>query len=287
MIETASQRELMAGKTVIITGANGGIGKQTALDLAQRGARIVLAGRDSEKSVAACEELAAAVPEALFEMRVLDLGSFASIHRFAEKAVQELERIDVLLNNAGTMPNQLELTEQGFEAQIGVNYLGHYLLTRLLLPKLRAGAKARIVHVSSMLHARGEIDFDNFKGEKGYKAFDAYYQSKLANLIFSNELARRLEGTAVSSNALHPGGIRTDIMRHSNFVVRFATWLIFKPVSEGAKTSVMLASDPDLADVSGCYFDGGREKTPATKALDRGLAEELWERSAEMVGLED
>lgn len=287
MEASEAPRDFIRGKTVIITGANSGIGKQTALELAQRGARIVLAGRDSQKSRAAFEELEAAVPGAHFETRVLDLASFDSIHRFAESATTELEAIDVLLNNAGTMPNRLELTEQGFEAQIGVNHLGHYLLTRLLLPKLRARERARIVHVSSMLHARGDIDFDNFRGEKAYKPFDAYYQSKLAIVLFSNELARRLEGSGVTSNALHPGGIRTDIMRHNNALIRFATRLIFKPVSEGSKTPVMLVSDPELATVSGRYFDGGREKAPARKALDRDLAGQLWKRSAEWVGFED
>jgi len=286
MAKATAQHQFISGKTVIITGANSGIGKQTALDLAQRGARIVLAGRDSPKSRAAYDELVAAVPGAHFELRALDLGSFDSIRGFAEMAAEELEKIDVLLNNAGTMPSRLELTEEGFEAQIGVNYLGHYLLTRLLLPKLQAGGPARVIHVSSMLHSRGDIDFDNFRGEKGYKAFDAYYQSKLANLLFSNELARRLEGSGVTSNALHPGGIRTDIMRHSNILIRLATSLIFKPVSEGAKTPVMLASDPDLGAISGRYFDDGKEKSPASRALDLELAKKLWERSARWVGLD-
>ena len=287
MTTSVSAGRAIAGKTIIITGANSGIGKQTALELARRGARVVLAVRDSRKSEAALQELSTTVPEARFELRPLDLASFDSIQHFSREATRELETIDVLLNNAGTMPNKLELTEQGFEAQIGVNHLGHYLLTRLLLPKLQVGKRARIVHVSSMLHTRGEIDFDNFRGQKGYRAFDAYYQSKLANVIFSNELARRLQGTALTSNALHPGGIRTDIMRHSNFLVRLATRLIFKPVTEGAKTSVMLASDPELASVSGRYFDDGQEKAPAPKALSREVAMELWERSAEMVGLGD
>jgi len=281
-----TQSEFIAGKTVVITGANGGIGKQTALELARRGAGIVLAVRDSPKSRVACEELRSAVPSAHFEVRALDLASFDSIRGFAERLAGDFECIDVLINNAGTMPARLELTQEGFEAQIGVNYLGHYLLTRLLLSQLLASDVSRVIHVSSMLHARGDIDFDSFRGERAYKSFDAYYQSKLANVLFSNELARRFAGAGLSSNALHPGGIRTDIMRHSNFVIRLATRLIFKPVSEGAKTPVMLASSQDLAGVSGRYFDDCKEKTPGARALDGELAAELWERSAAWVGLD-
>ncbi|MCH2172009.1 SDR family oxidoreductase [Myxococcota bacterium] len=276
----------MIGKTVIITGANSGIGKQTALELARSGARIVLAGRESPKSQAAHEELLAAAPGAQLELRALDLSSFESIRNFTGGIARDIDRIDVLLNNAGTMPKRLQLTADGFEAQIGINHLGHYLLTRLLLPKLQAGHEARIIHVSSMLHTRGDIDFENFRGQKGYKTFDAYYQSKLANVLFSNELARRLEGSQVTSNALHPGGIQTDIMRDNNFLIRWITRLMFKPVTEGAKTSVMLASDPELAGVSGRYFDQCEEKPPGGKALDPELADRLWKHSAELVGMD-
>ena len=285
METSAGLHGVMNDKTVIITGANGGIGKQTALELARRGARIILACRESPKSQAAHEELLATVPSARLELRALDLSSFESIRNFAGEISRDIDRIDVLLNNAGIMPKQLQMTEDGFEAQIGVNHLGHYLLTRLLLPKLQAGNEARIIHVSSMLHTRGNIDFENFRGEKGYKTFDAYYQSKLANILFSNELARRLEGSPVTSNALHPGGIQTDIMRDNNFLIRWVTRMMFKPVTEGAKTSVMLASDPEFASVSGRYFDQCEEKPPGAKALDPELAGLLWKRSAELVGM--
>jgi NAD(P)-dependent dehydrogenase (short-subunit alcohol dehydrogenase family) len=276
----------MTGKTVVITGANSGIGKQTALELGQRGAHVVMAGRDSEKSRRARDELAVEAPAGRFELRALDLASFADVRRFATDALEELEHIGVLLNNAGTVPTRLQLTEDGFEAQIGVNHLGHYLLTRLLLPKLQEGDGGRIVHVSSILHAKGEIDFDNFRGEKGYKPLPAYYQSKLANVLFSNELARRLEGTSVTSNALHPGGIRTGIMRHSNLLIRAVTHVKFKPVTEGAHTSVMLASDPALAGVSGRYYDQGVERPCASRARDTALAAQLWKHSAELCGLD-
>jgi len=276
----------MDGKTVVLTGANTGIGRQTTLELARRGAHVVMACRSASRGEAARAEIeAASGSRGRLEVRELDLASFAAIRAFADKACADLPRIDVLVNNAGIFPQKLAKTEDGFESQIGVNYLGPFLLTSLLLDRLRASAPARIVHLTSMLHAKGSLDFESFRGEKPYKASAAYNQSKLANLVFSNELARRLEGSGVTSNAVHPGGIATDITRDLPWIARKAVGLMFKSVEEGARGPVMLAADPELADANGRYWAETREKTPSEDARDPELAARLWEWSERACGL--
>ncbi len=278
----------MDGKTVVLTGANTGIGKQTTLELARRGAHVVMACRSVEKGEAARAAIeAAAGGRGRLEVREVDLSSFASIRAFAEKANADLARIDVLVNNAGIFPQKLAKTAEGFESQMGVNHFGSFLLTNLLLDKLKASAPARIVHLTSMLHAKGCIDFESFRGEKPYKASTAYNQSKLANLLFSNELARRIEGTGVTSNSVHPGGIATDITRDLPWIARKAVGFMFKGVEEGAKGPLMLASDPDLANANGRYWLETTEKTPSADARDPALAARLWEVSEQACGLAD
>jgi NAD(P)-dependent dehydrogenase (short-subunit alcohol dehydrogenase family) len=272
----------LEGKTVVLSGANCGIGKQTTLELARMGAHVVMACRSRERGeVARAEVEAQAGGRGRLEVRELDLGSFASIRAFAEKTNAELDRIDVLVNNAGIFPQKHTLTVEGFEAQFGVNYLGPFLLTNLLLDKLKASAPSRIVHLTSMLHARGTIDFDSFRGKKPYKASPAYNQSKLANLLFSNELARRLEGTGVTSNAVHPGAIATDITRDLPWIVRKIIGFVFKGVEYGAKAPVRLASDPALAEATGRYWKEALEQQPSADAMDPELAARLWSCSEE------
>jgi NAD(P)-dependent dehydrogenase (short-subunit alcohol dehydrogenase family) len=276
----------MEGKIVVLTGASSGIGKQTALELAKRGARVVMACRNVEKGEAARAEIeAAAGGRGELEVRKLDLASFSSIEIFAAKANADLPRIDVLMNNAGVFTQKLAMTDDGFEAQIGVNHLGHFLLTTLLLDLLKVSPPSRIIHLTSMLHARGKIDFDSFRGEKRYRAQTAYGQSKLATLLFSNELARRLEGTGVTSNAVHPGAIATDITRDMPWIARKFVGLVFKSVEHGARGPVRLATDPALAGVSGRYFFETEEKEPSADALDRDLAARLWDESAAACGV--
>ncbi len=276
----------MDGKTVVLTGANTGIGRETALELAKRGAHVVMACRDEARGEAARAEIEAATGgRGRLEVRALDLGSLDSVRAFAEKANADLPRIDVLINNAGIFPQKLEKTAEGFESQFGVNHLGHFLLTNLLLDKLKASAPARIVHLTSMLHTKGTLDFDSFRGEKPYKATDAYNQSKLANLSFSNELARRLEGTGVTSNAVHPGAIATEITRDMPWIARKVVGFIFKNPEAGAKGPVMLATEPTLADATGRYWKETDEKTPSEEARDPAVGKHLWDVSAEYCGL--
>ena len=277
----------MEGKTVVLTGASSGIGKQTTLELARRGAHVVMACRSQDKGQAARAEIeAAAGGRGRLEVREIDLSSFDSIRAFADKANADLARIDVLVNNAGIFPQKLQKTAEGFEAQMGVNHFGSFLLTNLLQDKLVASAPARIVHLTSQLHARGSIDFESFRGEKPYKASAAYNQSKLANLLFSNELARRLEGTGVTSNAVHPGAIATDITRDLPWIARKLVGLMFKGVEHGAKGPLLLATDPALAQASGRYWLETEEQEPSSDALDPALAARLWQVSAAACGLD-
>ena len=276
----------MDGKTVVLTGANTGIGKQTTLELARRGAHVVMACRSLDRGEAARAEIeAVAGAKGRLEVREVDLSSFASIRAFAEKANADLARVDILINNAGIFPQKLERTPEGFESQMGVNHFGSFLLTNLLLDKLRASAPARIVHLTSMLHTKGSIDFESFRGEKPYKASTAYNQSKLANLLFSNELARRLEGRGVTSNSVHPGAVATNITRGLPWIARKAVAFMFKGVEEGARGPLMLATDPDLADATGRYWQELEEKTPSDDARDPVLAAQLWEVSEQACGL--
>nr|KAF6411541.1 retinol dehydrogenase 13 [Rousettus aegyptiacus] len=204
------------GKTVIVTGANTGIGKQTALELARRGGNIILACRDMEKCEAAAKDIRRETLNHCVNARRLDLASLKSIREFAAKIIEEEERVHVLVNNAAVMRCPHWTTEDGFEIQLGVNHLGHFLLTNLLLDKLKASAPSRIINLSSLAHIAGHIDFDDLNWEKRkYDTKAAYCQSKLAVVLFTKELSRRLQGTGVTVNALHPGVARTELGRHT------------------------------------------------------------------------
>jgi NAD(P)-dependent dehydrogenase (short-subunit alcohol dehydrogenase family) len=266
----------MTGKTVLITGASAGIGKATASELAARGARVVMLCREPGKAEAARAELRARTPAAQLELLPLDLASLASVRACAAAVLDACPRIDVLVNNAGVFPPTLRATADGFEEQIGVNHLGHFLLTNLLLERLAA---------SAMRHAGGRIDPASVRKPAVYDAMAAYRQSKLANILFANELARREAGRGVTSNSLHPGGVATEIARDAALWMRVGIRLVGSSPAKGARTSVLLASAPELETVTGKYFVGGVEKAPAPAAQDGGLARSLWDESAKLVGL--
>ena len=205
----------LSGKTVIITGGNTGIGKETAIDLARRGARVILACRSPEKAEAAVKEVRAKSGNDNVVFRRLDLASFESIRQFASQILQEEPRIDILINNSGVMGCPYQKTKDGFEMQFGVNHLGHFLLTHLLLDRLKEASTARIVNVSSVAHTFvNGINFDDLNSEKSYTTHSAYFRSKLANVLFTRSLAKRLVGTSVTANSLHPGSVRTELYRH-------------------------------------------------------------------------
>jgi NAD(P)-dependent dehydrogenase (short-subunit alcohol dehydrogenase family) len=269
----------LEGKRVLITGGNSGIGKVTAIELAKLGAEVILACRDSDKTRAALEEIRA---HGTAENLPVDLSSLASVRDLAQTFLDRYDRLDVLINNAGTFPAKLILTADGFETQFGVNHLAHFLLTNLLLDCLKASAPSRVVTVTSKLHRNGAIDFESFRGEQKYNAQRAYGQSKLANVLFAVELSRRLEGTGVTSNLLHPGGVRTDIMREMPWLVRSIINLFFISVEKGAETSIMLASDPALETTTGQYFDQCKPADYAEAGKDAALRERLWQESEAM-----
>ena len=213
------------GKTVIITGANTGIGLETAVEMAKRNARVILACRSVERGEKAAVEVRkrSGNDNAVFVQ--LDLASLDSVRKFAAKILEEEPRIDILINNAAVaLIPERKLTQDGFEMQFGVNHLGHFLLTNLLLDRIKEAPSARIVNVSSMGHAVGKVEFDNLNSERSYSAWNAYVNSKLVNILFNRSLAKRLKGTRVTANVLHPGAINTELARHTDtFLVRLST----------------------------------------------------------------
>ena len=285
-MEPNTNDQVLSGQRVIITGGNSGIGLVTAKQLAAKGARVLIAGRASDKTEAALQIINA---EAVIPARNLavDLGSLASVETLIENVQREGEPIDALINNAGCFPTRGQTTEDGFELQIGVNHLAHMKLTLGLLPQLLSAPLARVITVSSMLHKKGKIDPTSFRTTDGYNAQTAYAQSKLANVLFAFALARRLEDTSVTSNALHPGGVRTDIVRDLPWIVRMLIGLIFISAERGAETSIMLASDPAYQSVTGRYFDQGNEVSAAKTALDVEAQEALWRESLALLSLEE
>ena len=285
-MEPDINRQALTGQRVIITGGNSGIGLVTAKQLAAKGATVLVAGRASDKTEAALQSINA---EAVTPARNLavDLSSLASVEALIENVQREGAPIDVLINNAGCFPTKAQTTEDGFELQIGVNHLAHMRLTLGLLPQLLSAPSARVITVSSMLHKKGTIDPTSFRTTEGYNAQTAYAQSKLANVLFAFALARRLEGTSVTSNALHPGGVRTDIVRDLPWIVRMLIGLVFISAERGAETSIMLASDPAYQSITGRYFDQGMEVSAASIAVNVEAQEALWSESLALLGLEE
>lgn len=277
----------LANKTFVVTGANTGIGKVTALELARRGAHVILACRNREKTEAVIAEFRAAVPTANVEFVPLDLGDLASVRACAKALLDRNIPIHGLVNNAG-LGGQRGQTKDGFELQFGTNHLGHYLFTRLLLDRIVAAGEARIVNVSSASHYQAKkIDWDSLqKPTKTVTAMREYAVSKLSNVLFTKELARRLEGTKVTTYAVHPGVVATEIWKR---IPRPARWLVKKFMitpEEGAQSSIVCATAPELGQHTGRYYDvGGKERRPSRLADDVDLAKQLWTKSAEWTGL--
>ncbi|XP_057569053.1 retinol dehydrogenase 13 isoform X2 [Hippopotamus amphibius kiboko] len=248
-----------------------------------------------EKCEVAAKEIRGETLNHHVNARQLDLASLKSIREFAAKIIDEEEHVHILINNAAVMRCPHWTTEDGFEMQLGVNYLGHFLLTNLLLDKLKASAPSRIINLSSLAHVAGHIDFEDLNWEKKkYNTKAAYCQSKLATVLFTKELSRRLQGTGVTVNALHPGVARTELGRHtgmhsstfSSFTLGPIFWLLVKSPQLAAQPSTYLAVAEELEGISGKYFDGLKEKAPAPEAEDEEVAWKLWAESARLVGLE-
>ncbi|XP_054876969.1 retinol dehydrogenase 12, like [Poeciliopsis prolifica] len=276
------------GQTAVITGANTGIGKETAIDLAKRGARVILACRDMEKAQTALTEVIQSSGNDNVVCMKLDLSDTKSIREFATNVQQNEQKLNLLINNAGVMVCPFGKTADGFEMQIGVNHFGHFLLTYLLLDLIKRSAPARIVNVSSMAHSWGSINLEDINSEKSYNKSKAYAQSKLANVLFTRSLAKRLEGTGVTAYSLHPGVVQTDLWRHLSAPERFFM-KIAKPFTkdsvEGAQTTIYCAVEPSLEKESGGYYSGCAAANCSAAGKDDELAQKLWELSCKMLSL--
>jgi NAD(P)-dependent dehydrogenase (short-subunit alcohol dehydrogenase family) len=281
-------RQPMTGKTVLITGATSGIGKATALRLAAMGADLALTGRDPRRTEAAASEIRDAGTGAT-HVFIADLSAQSQVRRLAAEVLQQLPRIDVLLNNAGGCWNTRHVTADGLEHTFAVNHLAPFLLTHLLLARLRRSGPARVVTVASNAQAFGRLHFEDLQGARSYSGARAYNQSKLANVVFTYELARRLCGTGVTANTLHPGVVSTsfgaeDPGRLQRLVVPVLRPFMGTP-AQGAATSVHLASAPELERVTGRYFRGLRPTRSSRRSHDQAAAARLWQVSADLVGL--
>ena len=279
---------LMVGKTVLITGATSGIGRATALGLARMGAHLAIIGRDRVRTEGAAREIHAA-GDGRVDLFIADLSSQSQVRDLAEELLQTLPRIHVLINNVGGYFDSRHVTADRLERTFALNHLAPFLLTSLLMEKLKQSASARVVTVSSNAQATGRIDFSDLQGERSYSGARAYSQSKLANVLFSYELARRLKGTSVTSNALHPGVASTSFGTDDPATVQriFIPFLrpFMKSPTQGAVTSIHLASAPELEQVSGRYFANSHPKKSSGPSYVQATAARLWQVSADLVGL--
>jgi NAD(P)-dependent dehydrogenase (short-subunit alcohol dehydrogenase family) len=273
------------GKTIVITGANSGIGFHAAQELAARGARTVLACRRPEAAEEAASAIRAEHPSALVETVQLDVSSLDSVREAAAAILQRFPEIDVLVNNAGVAKVRRKESVDGFELTLATNHLGPFLLTQLLLPAVEA-TRGRIVNVASMAHALGKIHFDDLNLTRGYGVLKDYCQSKLANILFTRELAKLLEGTGVTVYALHPGAVNTNLWPGDHWYERLASSVIRLftiTAEEGAQTTIWLASSPDVADQSGGYYLNCRPSRAKANGQDNEVAARLWRVSEDMV----
>lgn len=282
----------MSGRTVVVTGGNSGIGFETPSALAGAGARVVITARDPRRGGEALEKLKARGGRGPVELCLFDLASLQSVRAGAAELLERLDRVDVLVNNAGLMLSDRRETVDGLEMTFQVNHLGPFLLTMLLLERLKESAPARIVNVASTAHqsARQGIDFDDLQSTEGYRGMAVYGRTKLANILFTTELAGRLAGTGVTANCLHPGTVRTGWAGEGDARGLFALGVrighpFFLSPAAGAKTSIYLASSPAVEGVSGQYFVRSRPGTPSRAARDEQAARRLWEVSEELAGL--
>jgi NAD(P)-dependent dehydrogenase (short-subunit alcohol dehydrogenase family) len=283
--------DYVADKTILITGGNTGIGKEAAAGLASLGAQVVITSRNEERGRSARQEVAERSGNNSVDVMALDLASFRSIRSFAAGVLDRFDRLDVLVDNAGLILRRRTETEDGFEATFGINHLGHFLLTDLLLDRLRASAPSRVVVVASSAHkgARQGLDFDDLQSTRKYRWMEAYSKSKLANIYFARELARRLDGTGVTVNALHPGFVRSDFGRGGDlgglygWGIKYLAGPFAISSERGARTTIYLASSPEVGGVTGGYFYKCKPAVPSRVAQDDAAARRLWDVSEQLV----
>jgi NAD(P)-dependent dehydrogenase (short-subunit alcohol dehydrogenase family) len=288
-LEMESHDDSMKGKIVLITGATSGVGKESALGLAKMGATVVLVGRSSEKLDRVASSISTATGNRAIDTMVCDLTSMENVRKLASDFKHRHQRLDVLVNNAGEIVGERRTTVDGFEYTLALDHLSHFLLTMLLLDLIKASAPARIINVSSSAHMLGRIDFEDLMGEKKYKPMKAYGQAKLANLLFTYELARRLAGTGVTANAVHPGAVRTNFGKGMKGRWRIFLWLgspFLIDAERGAETSIFVASSPEVSGITGKYFVKKKEKMSSKRSHDQTGAKRLWEVSSKLTGIE-
>ncbi|MCX6066564.1 MAG: SDR family oxidoreductase [Chloroflexi bacterium] len=276
----------MQGKTVLISGATSGIGFIAARELARMGAQTVLVSRNPEKCAASAKQISQETGNQQVDFIAADLSTHAGVQKAANEFTKQHARLDVLLNNAGAMFMSRKLSSDGIEMTLATNHFNYFQLTTLLLDALKASDHARVVNVSSDAHRGSKINFDDIQLAKSYSGFGAYAQSKLANVLFTYELARKLEGTNVTANALHPGFVNTGFGKNNGGLMKFALGLL-KPmqrkVEDGASTSVFLASSPAVQGVTGKYFTDSKEVESDPATYDQSAAAKLWNLTLEMM----
>lgn len=283
----------MVGKVVVVTGANTGIGYETAKDVAARGAKVILACRNESLAVAACNKIQKETNNKDVHYKHLDLSSLKSVREFAKYILDTENRLDVLINNAGAYTLGKRKTEDGLLIGMQTNHFGPFLLTNLILPLLKKSAPSRIINVSSQLYMRAKLNLEDLNlnniSNRAFSDHQVYCNSKLCNVLMSNELSRRLKGTHVTVNSLYPGVVKTEIMRDNSGFVAWIDRIIFKLFAknpwEGAQTQIYLAVSPEVETVSGRLFADCKLKAMSTTAQDQELAKKLWEKSEQFVGL--
>lgn len=279
----------LTGRTIVITGGTGGIGLEAAIILAGHGARLVLVGRDQARAAEALERIRWAHPHAVVEVEHADLSRQDEVHRLATVLDTVCDRIDVLVNNAGAIFNRREITVDGLERTFALNHMGYFLLTALLRDKLMRSAPARIVNTASEAHRSAKLDFGDLQNAKRYGGWLAYRRSKLCNILFTRELARRFAGTGVTANCIHPGFVRTGIGDNTTGLFRRGVRLLKRgfaiPVDQGARTLIYAAGASEIADATGTYFIDSKPATPSAAARDDAAALRLWSESLALAGL--
>jgi NAD(P)-dependent dehydrogenase (short-subunit alcohol dehydrogenase family) len=275
-------------KTILITGATNGIGLEAGVTLAKEGHRVVLVGRDPQRTAEAVAQVKQRSGSAQVDSLLADFMSLADVRKLAAEYRAKYDRLDVLINNAGTVFSSRTLSKDGIEATFAVNHLAPYLLTRLLLDVIAKSAPARIVNVSSENHYTATMDFDDLGFEKGYFIMKAYGRSKLGNVLFTRSLARQLADKGVTVNAVHPGGVRTNIWTHAPWFAKPVLklmQLLLITAEEGSRTLTYLATSPEVEGKTGLYFEKNKPVEPAKLAQDDALAQRLWTESERLVGL--
>ena len=276
-----------SSKTCLITGANSGIGKVMALEIAKKDANVVMVCRSREKGEAARNDIIRESSNESVELMLADLSSMKQVRKLAEEFKQKHDKLHILINNAALWPNKRIMTSEGLETQFAINHLSHFLLTNLLLDIIKSSSPARIINTSSGLHKRAKIDFDNLQAEKSYKHMRVYGQTKLENVLFTKELARRLEGTGVTVNSFTPGMTSTNLGRYMSGGAKWFMRHMARSPEKGASTGVYLATSPEVEGVTGKYFGDRKEMKYNKIGDDVGIAKRLWNVSEEFSGLRE